>query len=139
VYQDNVVYEDTGAYLAPDAPPIDLEEWERGLRIEFQGHLEAQRVASARAEQLLLSVLCEESRRQLATAGFFTVRAQSGKVYQIHRGRTRNVRWRDPATGRTLYYCCHPAEHVPDADTMLSQKLMLELQEAEFLRLANVS
>lgn len=33
--------------------------------------------------------------------------------------------------------CAHPGELVPDADTMLAQKLMLEADEPAFLRVAN--
>jgi len=95
----------------------------------------ARKAAAERAEKLLESCLTSEQRGQLAKHGWFTVVARSGRVYQIKRGRARNVI--EMRTGRT--YCCHPIDNVPDADTMLAQKMMLEVEEDEFLRMANVS
>jgi len=95
----------------------------------------ARKAASDRAERLLEACLSTTQRDQLSSVGWFSVRAPSGRVYQIRRGRARNVV--EMTTRRT--YCCHPIDGVPDADTMLAQKLMIETQEEEFLRLANVS
>jgi hypothetical protein len=97
------------------------------------------RAASERAESLLTRCLTTAQRGELASVGWFMVVASSGRRYQIRRGRVRNVIEVDFAGKRLRTYCCHPADHVPDADTMLAQKLMLEMSEDEFLRLANVS
>jgi hypothetical protein len=91
--------------------------------------------AAERAERLLEACLTSGQREQLQKTGWFVVYSKSGRGYQIRRGRARNVV--EVNTRRT--YCCHPVENVPDADTMLAQKLMIETQEDEFLRLANVS
>lgn len=93
------------------------------------------KAAGERAERLLVACLSSQQRGQLQAQGWFTVQGRSGRVFQIRRGRVRNVV--EIATRRT--YCCHPVDGVPDADTMLCQKLMIETQEDEFLRLANVS
>jgi hypothetical protein len=74
-------------------------------------------------------------RESLRTNGWFVVYTKSGRAFQIRRGRARNII--EVNTKRT--YCCHPVDNVPDADSMLSQKLLLETDEHEFLRLANVS
>lgn len=95
----------------------------------------ARKAASERAERLLEACLTSEQRDQLRKENCFTVRGRSGNIYQIRRGRARNVF--ELKSRRT--YCCHPCDGVPDPDTMLSQKLMIETQEHEFLRLANVS
>jgi hypothetical protein len=97
------------------------------------------KAASERAERLLVACLSSAQRGELTTAGWFEVQSSRGRRYRIRRGRVRNVIEVD-MLGRTLRtYCCHPFDGVPDADTMLAQKLMLETQEDEFLRLANVS
>ena len=99
----------------------------------------ARKAAGERAERLLVACLSSAQRGELQTAGWFEVQSSRGRRYRIRRGRVRNVIEVD-MLGRTLRtYCCHPFDGVPDADTMLAQKLMLETQEDEFLRLANVS
>lgn len=110
----------------------------------FRRHLPqtaGERVARQRAATLLEQHLTRAQRQELAQYGRFTVIARgSQRVYRVHRGRAGNVQLLDaqgrPVMGRT--YCCHPAAAVPDEDTMLSQKLMIEHDEQEFLRLANV-
>ena len=42
-------------------------------------------------------------------------------------------------TGKIKTLCAHPTVRVPDADNMLAQKLYLESNEEEFLRIANHS
>jgi hypothetical protein len=93
------------------------------------------KAAAERAERLLEACLTSGQREQLQKNGWFVVYSKSGRAYQIRRGRARNVV--EVNTRRT--YCCHPVDNVPDADTMLAQKLMIESQEDEFLRTANVS
>lgn len=93
------------------------------------------KAAAERAERLLEACLTSGQREQLRKSGWFVVYSKSGRAYQIRRGRARNVV--EVNTRRT--YCCHPVDNVPDADTMLAQKLMIETQEDEFLRMANVS
>lgn len=104
---------------------------------------EARSKANDRAENLLRENLSAAQREELTLKGFFTLKTiqPSGeeRVYRIGRGRSRNVQQVD-ASGRVLKtLCAHPTANVPDADTMLSQKLMLETQETDFLRIANHS
>ena len=95
--------------------------------------------AMERAERLLEACLSLAQRDQFQSEGWFLVRSPSGRRYQIRRGRARNVIEVNMQGRRLRTLCCHPVDGVPDADTMLAQKLMLETQEDEFLRLANVS
>lgn len=101
--------------------------------------------AEKRAELLLQEQLSAEQKAELASKGFFTLRtiAKSGeeRIYRIRRGRSRNVEQVDAQGTRIKTLCAHPAELVPDADTMLAQKLMLETPDTqeEFLRIANHS
>jgi hypothetical protein len=100
-------------------------------------------LANDRAEKLLHEILNVKQREELSTKGFFSLEtiAASGerRIYRIKRGRSRNVEQVDASGNRIKTLCAHPAELVPDADTMLAQKLMLESREEEFLRIANHS
>ena len=100
-------------------------------------------LAEKRAEKLLQETLSPQQREELAAKGFFTLRtiAKSGeeRIYRIRRGRSRNVEQVDASGRRLKTLCAHPQAMVPDADTMLAQKLMLEAEEEEFLRIANHS
>ncbi len=96
--------------------------------------------ADRKAEDLLRRYLTEEQRETLDRKGHFYVLAKNGQLFQINRGRSRNVRHIDPATGKPgKTYCVHPTLDVPDADTMLAQKLLLECDIERFFSLANVS
>lgn len=104
----------------------------------LQAELHALVAIKSRAEKLLQACLTTEQQGQLHAHGWFELRTPSGRHYRIRRGRAGNVIELDRATGRPLCsYCCHPIDLVPDEDTMLAQKLMLEHQEDDFLRLAN--
>lgn len=98
--------------------------------------------AKDRAERLLREHLSREQEEELKTKGHFHLELHVNgqrKRYRIERGRSRNVRQVDD-TGRILKtLCAHPVAMVPDADTMLAQKLMLEGDEEGFLRIANHS
>jgi hypothetical protein len=113
---------------------------------EHQARVQAERsLAEKRAEKLLQEQLTEAQRAELSSNGFFTLRtfAKSGeeRIYRIRRGRSRNVEQVDASGRRVKTLCAHPAALVPDADTMLAQKLMLEGPDSqeEFLRIANHS
>jgi len=97
--------------------------------------------ARERAELLLQESLSAVEREELAAKGFFHVETVSPngerRRYRILRGRSGNVKQVD-SNGKILKtLCCHPREAVPDADTMLAQKLWLQTREEDFLRIAN--
>lgn len=126
------------AILNRMTPEQIQREQDRRVRVEGE-----RSVAKERAERLLREHLSPRQREELASKGFFTLEtvAPTGerRLYRIDRGRSRNVRQVD-GNGRVLKtLCAHPAILVPDADTMLAQKLMLETDEQEFLRIANHS
>lgn len=100
--------------------------------------LEAKRVAAEkRAAVLLESVLSPQECKRLADSGYFVVRGRSGCRYRIRRGRAGNIDVVDKEGFITARLCAHPVLCVPDSDTMLAQKLMLEHDEAAFLKVAN--
>lgn len=99
--------------------------------------------ARERAEVLLRENLSPMQLAELDVAGHFHLEtitaAGERRRYRIERGRSRNVK-QVTADGRIIKtLCAHPAEAVPDADTMLAQKFFLESSEEEFLRVANHS
>lgn len=101
--------------------------------------------ARSRAEDLLREHLSERQKSDLTEKGYFDVCAVDFKkadrrYYRIKRGRAGNVFFLDGPHGREVKrLCCHPLENVPDADTMLAQKLMIEMNEELFLKTANVT
>ena len=92
--------------------------------------------ANQKAEELLQGVLTQEQREQLEAMAAFEVETERAR-YRIRRGRSGNVQELDVEGRVVARYCIHPREAVPDADTMLAQKLLLEVDEAAFLRIAN--
>lgn len=111
--------------------------------IERQVAIEGERAqARERAEKLLRENLSPKQLEELSQKNYFTLETVqpdgSRRTYRIGRGRARNIK--EFANGtyiRTL--CAHPIEAVPDADTMLAQKLWLETMEEDFRKIANFS
>lgn len=93
-----------------------------------------------RARALLVESLTAEQREQYDENMEFIVYGQkTKKQYLIKDGRVGNVEELDSAGRTRRRYCAHPQMGLPDADTMLAQKLMIECNEDEFLDKANVS
>jgi hypothetical protein len=99
--------------------------------------------AAIKARELLLDQLTTEQRQSFEQHDWFLVRGQSGQHYRIrddgHVVANIEVVERDLlGHDRILHRLCgHISEHVPMADHLLAQKLMLEADEEAFLRLAN--
>lgn len=118
-------------------PPPETAE-ARQAREQAERERTAARVAAQkRAEDLLLSLLDENQRRELAEHNSVSVFSELQKRYRIRRGRSGNVDELDDGGRVVAKYCAHPNELVPDADTMAAQLLMLTHNEREFLRVAN--
>lgn len=96
--------------------------------------------ANQRAEALLLSTLNEEQREEYQRLRRFHVETES-RIYRIQYGRAGNVKvvHDKDADFHLEALCLHPTEMVPNPDTMLAQKLLLEADEAEFREIANIS
>jgi hypothetical protein len=90
-----------------------------------------------RARAILAAYLTEEQRAQLARDKFFVVRGSKGRLFEIRHGRVQNVTLLGPDGKAVVRLCAHPSLAVPDGDTMLAQKLLLETDEEEFYRIAN--
>lgn len=93
------------------------------------------RQAYRRSRELLLECLSPSQRGEFERRGAFTVCGQSGRRYRIAYGTGMNIEVLGPG-GEVEYRLCAAPADVPTPAVMLAQKLMLEAQEAEFLRIA---
>jgi hypothetical protein len=94
--------------------------------------------AERRAEALLRQMLTEEEYQQLVCQGYLKVQSPSvpQRTYLIprYRGLVRVYE-----SGKSVMrLCVGPVDPVPDADVVLIHKLMIEGNEDEYLRSANV-
>lgn len=134
-----------GARRVQSPEELAAQEQRRIAYREEQVRAEGERaLARERAQRMLGENLTPEQREELAANGHFTLAVldrDSGerRLYRIKKGRSQNVQRVDDS-GRVLKtLCAHPAIACPDEDTMLAQKLWLQNQEQEFLRIANHS
>lgn len=113
-------------------------EYEDRLEREARASREERIAVIDRAALLLKENLTREQLKEFEKDMRFTVRSQDGqRLYRINRGRVQNIEEVDDRGNRMSILCAHPVDEVPDFDTMLAQKLMLEHDEQAFLRLAN--
>jgi hypothetical protein len=93
--------------------------------------------AGARAYDLLQDHLNEAQREQFESAGSFVVVAQSGRRYRIRAANTSNVRDETDGSSYCVQFRSDPqCLRIPLEDLMLAQKLLLECDEPQFLRIA---
>lgn len=119
------------------AAGLSVDEWSEHL--DAMTRIEADRsAAKARATKLLVSHLSQTQRAEFLSNGTFRVNGPSGRRYHVVRGSYRNVSVFENGV-ETASLCVHITAGVPDEDTMLMQKLMLEdaEQEKEVLGAAN--
>jgi hypothetical protein len=101
---------------------------------------EKQAVANEKAKKLLVEHLSAEQQKTYEEKRYFDVDIE-GRTYRIHHGSHGNVRLLgtgDKAGKEITKYCIQP-EGVPIGDVLLAQKLLLEANEKEFLRIANAT
>lgn len=124
--------------LTPEQQRQFIEQAQRE-EVERKHREENKRIAEERALQLLLDNLDENQKVVYGKTKAIPIKTKSGRLYRINHGRSGNVEQVDEKGIRLKKLCFHPAESVPDFDTMLAQKLMLECCEEEVLRIANFS
>lgn len=95
------------------------------------------RMKMLRSKKLLKEHLDAEQLAMLMDNDHFHVRCKSGQLYRINNGRVGNIDVMENGS-RKHGLCAHPEDYVPNYDTMLAQKLMLETNEDEFVRIANI-
>ena len=110
--------------------------WEAEWKAKAEELQKKEAKAKQRAEELLRSCLTPQQQDELNRLNLFHL-IVGDRQYRIKRGRTRNIELLDESGRPIKKLCAHPGEYVPDADTMLAQKLMLETDEEAFLKLAD--
>jgi len=106
-----------------------------------QNREDQQRRAAAtdRARELLLEHLTPQQRETYVKNGWFVVEGGRTKTKYRIRGGTlvANIDVLDKRDRSMHRLCGHAQSHIPMGDQLLSQKIMLELAEDDFLRIAN--
>jgi hypothetical protein len=98
------------------------------LRIENEA-------ANKRAEKLLIENLSLKQAAEYAQHKHVIVHGRHAR-YRIRQGRSMNIDVIDREGKVTRRLCAYPSHTIPDCDTMLAQKLMLETGEDDFLKIA---
>ena len=126
------------------------EERQRVQRLKDAERRKDLEEATERAKRLLTSMLSEEQAHELETKRCFHLSVIDGKSgeskrYRIDQGYQGNVKLLGPDGRPIKSYCIHAratdeeGRRLPNEDHMLAQKLLLECNESEFLRIANAS
>ena len=127
--------------IAAEAARRELQRQERLRRNARERRFKE--AAEQRAHALLISMLTPEQRAELEEKKHFhlTVYDKDGshRVYRIERGYAGNVKLLGADGQPIKRYCIHADSRLPHEDQMLAQKLLLESNEAEFLRIANMT
>jgi hypothetical protein len=125
----------TTAIYADSVPPYALAQ-DQPTPPPSPASVQDTRRRMAAARELLLSHLDEEQTEEWQRCRRFHVQTANGeRTYRIREGITGNIRL--IREGQEVEeYCIHPSGY-PIEDTLLTQKLLLETDEEEFLRIAN--
>jgi hypothetical protein len=101
---------------------------------------ERQRMANEKAKKLLVEHLSPQQQKTYDEKRYFDVDIE-GRTYRIHHGSHGNVRLLGTGekTGKEVTKYCIQPDGVPVGDVLLAQKLLLEADEKEFLRIANAT
>lgn len=105
---------------------------------QLAAEAERRKQATERARQLLVAMLDREQQEEFAKNRSFIVHTKDRqRRYQVTYGTAGNVLLLNPAGQTIAKFCIHPEEEVPTPDVMLAQKLLLETDEQQFLKIAN--
>jgi choline dehydrogenase-like flavoprotein len=126
-----------------EAREVTEQARRQALEAQRQAAHERQAVAAAattRARGLLLENLSPEQRETFEANGWFIVEGGRTKTrYRVngrsYQGNIDVLRGHDSRVTHRL--CGHAPSHIPLGDQLLAQKIMLELAEDDFLRIAN--
>lgn len=92
--------------------------------------------ARERSEEHLRTFLNEEQLEDYDETGSFNVIGESGTVYRINQKSQKNIDVLDDEGNVTKRLCTVPDEHIPMADHMVSQLLLITENEERFLEIA---
>lgn len=110
-------------------------------RVRAAERSEARTRAVSRAEELLLSMMCESQRESYRLDGTFEVMGSHGNLYRIERGTSGNVLWLGQDGQFLGRLCAHPTMRdswLPMPDVALAQMLAITTDERAFVNAANV-
>lgn len=106
---------------------------------DFEPSPKEQKRIDKRARKLLERRLDSEQRKQLRRKGHFDVCGSRGNIYRISSTFPFNVRLAGDARKSRVFFCTEADDPmIPRWDVMLGQKLMIEADEGEFLKIANL-
>jgi vacuolar-type H+-ATPase subunit H len=126
-------------YVAIQAE-VDRQNREREQQIqEARERARVREAGAAKAKEVLLDHLTSEQRETVEKNHWFVIEGgKSKKKYRIGtKAIAGNVEELDDKGKAIARYCCHLAYSYPPHDHHLTQKLMLEWDEEEFLKKAN--
>lgn len=123
--------------MVPEARDAFMRLYNAQIRRDGVRRRKDEQKAQKRAKALLGRHLTREQRETLR-AGFFDLIGQDGQTYRVEKGSCQNV-WRLDCDGqKSTQFCVVPdGVHIPNFDLMLIHKLMLELDIAGFMKVAN--
>jgi hypothetical protein len=114
----------------------EREEVQERARLEE----ERRQLADTRAKELLKSFLTPEQVKSVEEQSNFLVESENKRLFKIRKGHCYNILEVNQEGKSIARYCTNfgnPDIAPPDYDLMLAQKLILENNEALFLRTAN--
>ena len=105
-----------------------------------KARLEAE-AAKVRARKLLFGFLTDEQKREAEEFKRFHLTTRSGRRFRLHMGRGRHGNVKELEGDKEVRsYCISPDDHtLPEEDALLAQLLALKHDEAEFVRVANIT
>jgi len=113
--------------LSPASMQPDFSPWRRA----------SWREAEERADQLVEQLLTFDEYRQLRRFGYLEVPSPRWphRIYRVPRHKGQVGVFEDGVL--TMKLCIQSVDPIPDGDTLLMHKLMIEGNEREYLRIAN--
>lgn len=130
---------------AAQAARIIAEQERQALAMEqYKAEAEKSKQAAERAEALLHQYLTDAQRAEHKQHKFFHVTGgKTGHLYRVHssRGVSGNIEEVNRNGGTVRRLCAHGNHSVmrmPDPDHLLTQKLMIQHHEEDFLKVAHV-
>lgn len=120
----------------------DQKTIEEARKREEKLRIEREKQAKERERKAyLFLMLCLNSfqKQQFEKNNYFDLEVVGGKKYRINKGQCRNIQELDKDGKKVRTLCFHPKDNLHDYDAMAIQKLALEADEAEALKVANFS
>jgi hypothetical protein len=134
-----------GVYDNLEQKTISAEERKRNEEAAERARKEREKLEIERKERerkaYLFLMLClnNSQKQQLEKNNYFELEVAGGRRYRINKGQCRNIQELDKDGKKVRTLCFHPKDNLHDYDAMAIQKLALEADEAEALKVANFS